>query len=143
MGLDGPLSFGQSGLFTFFSRSGKRGKDGLPFSLEKELKVRIKAVKKTYHRDLAIKYQKNLDLACDVKEGEEWISLEGEMPVGFCPSAWSNLSPFVFSLAHGAERLYGDWMKNPRSALVSCNDGFRPVSFLLEVVEREEDYEEK
>ncbi len=26
-------------------------------------------------------------------------------------------------------------MKNPKSAMVSCNDGFRPVSFLLEALE--------
>ena len=29
------------------------------------------------------------------------------------------------------------WMKNPKSAMISCNDGFRPVSFLLETVEDE------
>ena len=28
-------------------------------------------------------------------------------------------------------------MKNKRSAMISCNDGFRPVSFLIEVVEEE------
>ena len=27
------------------------------------------------------------------------------------------------------------WMKNPRSAMTSCNDGFRPVSFLLETLD--------
>lgn len=26
-------------------------------------------------------------------------------------------------------------MKNPRSAMLSCNDGFRPVSFLLEALD--------
>lgn len=28
-------------------------------------------------------------------------------------------------------------MKNPRSAMISCNDGFRPVSFLLEALDEE------
>ena len=28
-------------------------------------------------------------------------------------------------------------MKNPRSAMISCNDGFRPVSFLLETMDEE------
>ena len=27
------------------------------------------------------------------------------------------------------------WMKNPHSAMISCNDGFRPVSFYIEVIE--------
>ena len=26
------------------------------------------------------------------------------------------------------------WMKNPLSAMISCNDGFRPVSFYIEVI---------
>ena len=30
---------------------------------------------------------------------------------------------------------YDGWMKNPRSAMISCNDGFRPVSFYIETVE--------
>ena len=28
------------------------------------------------------------------------------------------------------------WMKNPASAMISCNDGFRPVSFLIETLEK-------
>ncbi|MCI7185701.1 MAG: hypothetical protein MR974_05390 [Mitsuokella jalaludinii] len=28
-------------------------------------------------------------------------------------------------------------MKNPHSAMLSCNDGFRPVSFLLEALDEE------
>ena len=28
-------------------------------------------------------------------------------------------------------------MKNPRSAMLSCNDGFRPVSFYIEALDEE------
>ena len=28
-------------------------------------------------------------------------------------------------------------MKEPKSAMISCNDGFRPVSFLLEAMDEE------
>ena len=38
-------------------------------------------------------------------------------------------------LACGGGNFFDGWMKNPHSALLSCNDGFRPVSFLLETVE--------
>lgn len=41
----------------------------------------------------------------------------------------------TFALAHGATDFFDGWMKDSRSALISCNDGFRPVSFLLEVME--------
>ena len=49
------------------------------------------------------------------------------------------MSPFVMALAHGGSGLYDGWMKNPRSAMISCNDGFRPVSFLIEVTDEDED----
>ena len=42
---------------------------------------------------------------------------------------------FVEELAHGGGNFYDGWMKNSHSAMISCNDGFRPVSFLLETVE--------
>ena len=28
-------------------------------------------------------------------------------------------------------------MKNPRSAMLSCNDGFRPVTFLVEALDED------
>ena len=31
------------------------------------------------------------------------------------------------------------FMKNEKSAMISCNDGFRPVSFLIEALEEEAD----
>ena len=40
-----------------------------------------------------------------------------------------------FALSYGASDFYQGWMKNPRSAMISCNDGFRPVSFYLEVID--------
>jgi uncharacterized repeat protein (TIGR04076 family) len=42
---------------------------------------------------------------------------------------------FVMTLAHGGENFYDGWMKNPKSAMISCNDGFRPVSFYIETIE--------
>ena len=27
------------------------------------------------------------------------------------------------------------WMKNPMSAMISCNDGFRPFSFYIEAID--------
>ena len=38
--------------------------------------------------------------------------------------------------------VYG-WMKNKKSAMISCNDGFRPVSFSIEVINEGEDVNEK
>ena len=43
--------------------------------------------------------------------------------------------PFVEELCAGGGGFYGEWMKDPHSAMVSCNDGFRPVTFHLEAVD--------
>ena len=43
----------------------------------------------------------------------------------------------VVALAYGGGDFYDGWMKNPKSAMISCNDGFRPVSFYLEALEED------
>jgi uncharacterized repeat protein (TIGR04076 family) len=43
--------------------------------------------------------------------------------------------PFVKKLSEGGGNFFDGWMQNPHSAMLSCNDGFPPVSFYVEVVE--------
>ena len=90
------------------------------------------------YEDLMLKYEKPLLNACDMKEGMVFITDGEYCPEGFCPSAWMTLYPFVMTLSCKGTHIYGDWMKNPASAMVSCNDGFRPVTFLVEVVEEDD-----
>ena len=73
--------------------------------------------------------------ACDLREGQVFITDGWKKPEGMCDSAWETLSPFVMTLAHGGEDIYDGWMKNKRSAMISCNDGFRPVSFYIEAID--------
>ena len=42
---------------------------------------------------------------------------------------------WVKELAEGGGNFFDGWMKNPHSAMISCNDGFRPVSFLVEAID--------
>ena len=84
---------------------------------------------------LMAQYEKPIHHACDVQMGQVWVSEGGQRPEGFCPSAWDSLSPIVTALARGEGNFYDGWMKNPYSAMISCNDGFRPVSFYAEVAE--------
>ena len=95
-------------------------------------KVRITAMRQTVYTDLMAQFENPIEHACDVQIGQEWISENGEMPEGFCPSAWDSLSPFVATLANSGGNFYDGWMKDPYSAMISCNDGFRPVSFYVE-----------
>lgn len=101
------------------------------------MKVRITALRQTIYHDLMELYENPIEHACDVREGQQWISMAGERPEGLCPSAWSSMQEFVVALSQGRGNFYDGWMKNPMSALISCNDGFRPFSFYLEAFEDE------
>ena len=72
----------------------------------------------------------------DVCEGQSWVSEDGKCPDGLCPEAWKTMKEFVEALAKGEGNFYDGWMKNPYSAMISCNDGFRPVSFYIETIEQ-------
>jgi len=98
-------------------------------------KVKITAVRKTEYTDLMELYENPIEHTCDIKVGDSFISEGGNCPEGFCDSAWESVKPFVTVLANGGGNFYDGWMKNEYSAMISCNDGFRPVSFLLEVCE--------
>ena len=100
-------------------------------------RVKITVIRKVCHRDLIARYENPIEHACDMQEGQVFISEGWQKPEGLCESAWQTLSPFVMALAHGASDFYEGWMKNPASAMLSCNDGFRPVSFLLEALDPE------
>ena len=97
-------------------------------------RVRITVKRITHYEDLSAAYELPLENPCPMKEGEVFYSDNAQMPEGFCSTAFETLYPFIKALAEGQGHFYGEWMKDPYSALISCNDGFRPVSFLLEVV---------
>ena len=97
-------------------------------------KVKITAVRKADYTDLQALYENPIEHTCDVCVGNTWLSVDGQKPEGLCDEAWKTMREFVEELARGGGNFYDGWMKNPQSAMISCNDGFRPVSFLIEVV---------
>ena len=100
-------------------------------------KVRITVMRTARYDDLIERYENPISHACHMQEGQTFVANGWQRPDGFCDSAWDTLSPFVMTLAHGGEDFYDGWMKNKRSAMLSCNDGFRPVSFLIETLDEE------
>lgn len=97
--------------------------------------VKITAMRKTCYPDLMEKYENPIEHTCDVAQGQVWYAVDGRKPEDLCDSAWQSMSAFVEQLASGGGNFYDGWMKDPKSAMISCNDGFRPVSFYLETVE--------
>ena len=116
------------------SRTSARIKEMVSIKYMKQMRIRITAVRKASYPDLMAKYENPIEHTCDVLEGQEWISIDGRCPEGMCPSAWGSMKEFVEALARGEGNFYDGWMKNPNSAMISCNDGFRPVSFYIEVI---------
>ena len=102
-------------------------------------KCRITVMKVARYDDLIETYENPIQHACDMKEGQVFIANGWERPEGFCLSAWESMSAFVLTLSHGGGDFYDGWMKNKKSAMISCNDGFRPVSFLIEALDEDAD----
>lgn len=96
--------------------------------------VRITAMRQTVYRDLMARYENPIEHACDIGVGQTFVSIDGKRPEGLCESAWESMRTFVEALARGEGNFYDGWMQNPHSAMISCNDGFRPVSFYLETL---------
>ena len=96
---------------------------------------KITAVRQTQYEDLMAEYENPIEHTCDIRVGDVFISRNGQKPDGLCESAWESMKEFVKILAEGGGNFYDGWMKNPYSAMISCNDGFRPVSFYIEVTD--------
>lgn len=97
--------------------------------------VKITVIRKACYTDLSERYENPISHACDMIEGQSFISHDGRRPEGMCESAWGSMREFVEELARGGGNFFDGWMKDPHSAMISCNDGFRPVSFYLEAIE--------
>ena len=102
-------------------------------------KVRITVKRIACYKDLIAQYENPIEHACEMKEGQVFIANGFRKPESFCDSAWESIAPFVKELANGGGNFYDGWMKNEKSAMISCNDGFRPVSFYLETMEEDAD----
>lgn len=101
--------------------------------------VKITAIRKANYSDLQHRYENPIEHTCDITEGMSWVSVDAQCPDGLCPEAWKTMHEFVEALASGGGNFYDGWMQNPYSAMISCNDGFRPVSFLIERIEEKQE----
>ncbi len=97
--------------------------------------VKITVLKQTQYKDLMEKYENPIEHTCDLKVGDTFVSVNAQKPENLCDSAWESMEKFVKELAEGGGNFFNGWMKNKHSAMISCNDGFRPVSFYIEAIE--------
>lgn len=97
-------------------------------------KVKITILKTTLQEDLASEYGVDGLTTCSMMNEGEVYYADYAKPENFCDEAWKAIYQYVFALAHGIDEIwyYGDWIKTPGVAIVSCNDGLRPVIMKLE-----------
>ena len=102
-------------------------------------KVRITILKTTFQQELAEEYGIDGLTVCPLMEEGQVFYADYAKPDGFCDEAWKAIYQYVFALAHGADEIwyFGDWIKKPGVAIVSCNDGLRPVILKLEATDIE------
>ena len=89
-------------------------------------KVKITILKTTLDKELAAEYGIDGLTACPMMKSGDVFYADYAKPQGFCDEAWKAIYQYVFALAHGADKslfYYGDWIKKPGVAIVSCNDG--------------------
>ncbi len=102
--------------------------------------VKITVLKTTLNQELAAEYGVDGLGPCPMLKPGQVFYADYARPDGLCDEAWKAIYQYVFALAHGAEDFrfyYGDWIKQPGIAIVSCNDGLRPVIFKLEATGRD------
>ena len=99
------------------------------------MKFRITVVKRfepkdVIGRDFLLPSGKKV-VKCDLKEGDLFISIDGNPPQNFCSSAWAAIYPTIKMFKFGGN--YPAF--RPGTSYTTCPDGIRPVSFLLERIE--------
>ena len=106
-------------------------------------KIKITVMRISRYEDLMKQYENPIEHACDMTLGRVFFAEPDAekatlaKPEGMCESAWETMLPFALELSKGGGNFFDGWMKNPHSAMISCNDGFRPVSFYLAAVEEQ------
>ena len=107
-------------------------------------KVRITILKTTFQQELAEEYGMDGLTVCPLMEEGQVFYADYAKPDGFCDEAWKAIYQYVFALVHGADEIwyFGDWIKKPGVAIVSCNDGLRPVIMKLESTDIESTVED-
>ena len=97
-------------------------------------KVKITVVKRTGNDDLMAQYGSPGLGSCRFhEEGQVYECVDGwQKPAGLCDNAWKSMMEYVMTLAHGGKNFYDGCINDPHVAVISCNDGLRPVIFKVE-----------
>ncbi len=98
----------------------------------KAFPVRITVLKKLFHKEFVEDYAHDPAAwkPCDhFRVGQEFTASKEApwvMPDGFCGWAWADIQKLVYGMARGGQDVF----------VTCCTDGYRPVIFKLEKVQK-------
>ena len=100
-------------------------------------KIKITVVKVDFNEELCKEYGAPDIVPCPAHQvGQEMYVIDGKKPPELCGGAWGSFEKYVFALAHGLDHFqFPGWLGKDKVCFNTCNDGLRPVTFKLEVVE--------
>ena len=107
-------------------------------------KVKITISKTTFQEDLALKYGADDISACPLLSEGQVFYTDHDMPEGFCEGAWKSIEQCVHEFAergYDEKWYFKEWIKTPSLAVISCNDGIRPVIMTIEATDIESEGE--
>lgn len=103
-------------------------------------KVKITVLKCSFFDELVSEYAKPGTGPCPVHQvGQVYYTNGWQKPEGLCDNAWKSMMEYCMTLAQGGGNFYDGNFTDPKIFIASCNDGFRPVSFLIEGTDEEID----
>ncbi len=92
----------------------------------------------TFNEEIAKKYAAEGLTACTYNTvGQIFYSDGWQKPAGLCDNAWLCMREYVFALSHGGKNFFDGWLKDENVAIISCNDGTRPVVFKIEATDED------
>jgi len=76
----------------------------------------------------------NASSKCELfSDGQEFVSDMSSVSEGFCPHVFSDITQQILGLGQGGNF---DWMNEHGKVLACCTDGFRPVVFRIERLDK-------
>ena len=106
--------------------------------------IKITVLKRGYEQELVERFIENPQTGkCPVfQEGQEFLVTRenyNNFPYEnhFCVAAWDVIKIKVYAGLQGGNFYWKGWMKDQNQQILCCDDGVRPVVFLLEKVVEE------
>jgi len=104
---------------------------------------RIIVLKRTFNGKLvdeylSEKYKKAGFGPCELFSDDQTfiVSDPNVIPEGFCAWAWTDIQKDLIAIMSGGNF---NWINKRGTAVTCCSDGFRPVVFLIELIEDSEE----